>query len=597
MSEKKLKYDVDPELLSDFLDESQESVAGLDTLFVQLEQQPANTKIIEQIFRVAHSIKGLAGFLNLTAIQKLTHELETVLAGLRDGKLTVDCEVVNVLLAGFDALANMLARLRAGQSQVENEQKLANLIRTIKNLTEMRPCTSEPQSSKRTGIGPDQTSRPAGPVEKLDKADDCILENLTTEKPPPSPQTVTGPRSRTMRVSEDKVDVFMQYVGDLIEVSESFNLLQRRTDNGSDRRLAREFKAINSSFNQLSDKLQKSLLEIRKVPARNLVQKVPRMVRDLAQSLGKKIRVSISGEETQVDKSLVEALESPINHIVRNCVDHGIEPPKQRQKAGKARTGNIDVNITEDTEQVVITIRDDGAGIDPAEIRRKAVEKSLVTVEQAAALSDRDVLRFVFSSGFSTAQKVTDISGRGVGMDVVKANVESLKGSITLDSTYGQGTLMTLRLPSSLTVLVVKGMLVSVGREQYIIELEDIQEILQPRPEEIVIFNDRTELLNLRSGVYPLVRLHRLFGIEPRVIHPADAIVILTQANGRGAAIMVDKILGRQRVVVKELEQRFSNLQTIAGSAILANTKVGLVLDMAGIINQCLGSKAVESRS
>jgi len=246
------------------------------------------------------------------------------------------------------------------------------------------------------------------------------------------------------------------------------NLLQKRINVNSDTQLAREFRDVNSAFNQLSDKLQKSLLAIRRVPAGNLVQKVPRMVRDLANSLGKDVKVEVAG---QIDKSMIEALESPINDLVRNSVDHGVERPQERKKAGKSETGMVKIDISEHGEDVIISIEDDGAGIDPEEIRKKAVRMGLVPEEQAAQLDDRDVLQFIFASGFSTARKVSDVSGRGVGMDVVRTNVESLKGSISLRSVPGRGSTVTLRLPSSLTVLVVDGMLVGVGDQQYIIRV------------------------------------------------------------------------------------------------------------------------------
>ena len=586
MKEAKVQYDVDPEFMAGFLDESEESIATLDSLFVELEQQPGNKEIIGSIFRVAHSTKGLAGFLGLTAVKQLTHELETVLSGMRDGKLSINSEIIDCLFAGFDELANMLARLRAGQSQVQDEHKFQQLIEQIKNLTD---SSVQDISAALTDVS-GSVAEISQQAEELDKVHDDIIEEVVQTKKDVGKtfsQTASG---RTMRVSEEKVDVFMHYVGDLIEVSESFNLLQKRIDSSSDTRLAKEFKGINSGFNQLSNKLQKSLLEIRKVPANNLVQKVPRMVRDLAQSLGKKVQVEITGQGTQVDKSLVEALESPINHLVRNCVDHGIELPKQRRQAGKSETGTIKIDIAGHSDNVIIKIQDDGAGIDPEKIRDKAIKMGLLTADQAGNISDREVLQFIFHSGFSTAQKVTDVSGRGVGMDVVRTNVESLKGKIDLESTYSHGTVVTLHLPSSLTVLVVTGMLVSVGDQQYIVKLEDIHQAVCPKPQEVITVTGKAQCLNIRGQIYPLIRLHQLFGVEPEFTDPWDAMAILVQSKDKRAAILVDRILGQRRVVVKELQAQFSHLQTIAGTAVLANTRMGLVLDVAGIIAESLGN-------
>jgi len=590
MEEITVQHDVDPELLTNFLDESEESIATLDSLLVELEQRPKDKEIIGSIFRVAHSIKGLAAFLNLKAIRDLTHNLEDVLGSLRDGKLCVDSQITDLLLTGFDALSNMLARVRAGKSQVEDENELEKLLNEIKQLSD-----SKIQGENRTtGPAPcdvaDGVEQISDRGEKLDDTQDEILEKAVEPEKGKARDVAVATTGRTMRVSEEKVDVFMHYVGDLIEISESFNLLQKRININSDTQLAREFRDVNSAFNQLSDKLQKSLLAIRRVPAGNLVQKVPRMIRDLANSLGKEVKVEVTGQNVQIDKSIIEALESPINHLVRNSVDHGIEGPEERKKAGKSETGMVKIDISEHGEDVVISIEDDGAGIDPEEIRRKAVRMGLVPEDQAAQLDDRDVLQFIFCSGFSTAKKVSDVSGRGVGMDVVRANVESLKGSISLQSTHGRGSTVALRLPSSLTVLVVDGMLVSVGDEQYIIKVEDIYEAIRPKAEEITTVAGYAECLHVHGQIHPLIRLHELFGVETEFTEPTEAMVILAKDKNRRGAILVDRILGQQRAVVKELDKQFSYLNTIAGTATLANTKVGLVLDVRGILAESLGA-------
>jgi len=586
MDETTTQHDVDPELLCNFLDESEESIATLDNLFLELEQEPKNKEIIGSIFRVAHSIKGLAAFLNLRYIKDLTHDLESVLDNLRNGGLCVDRKIVDCLLAGFDEVSNMLARVRAGKKEVEDENKLKELLNEIRRLSDSNTRREERGISAAFNDVSRRVEQISEEVEDLDGLGDEILEEVVEREKDKAGNAASATAGR--------IDVFMRYVGDLIEISESFNLLQRRIDTNPDRQLAREFKDVNSSFNQLSDKLQKSLLAIRKVPARNLIQKVPRMVRDLANSLGKKVNVKITGQDVQVDKSMIEALGSPMNHLVRNCVDHGIERPKQRQEAGKDETGVVRIDITEQGDDVTIKIADDGAGIDPEKVRLKAIQMGLVTDKQAAQLNDRDVLQFVLSSGFSTAKQVTDVSGRGVGMDVVRTNVESLKGSIDLQSSLGQGSTVTLRLPSSLTVLVVNGMLVSVGDQQYIIKVEDIYEAIRPKAEDITTVRGCAECLHVHGEIYPLIRLHELFGVKTELTEPTESMVILARNKDNCGALLVDKILGQQRAVVKELDEQFSYLNTVAGTAILANTRVGLVLDIPGILAESLGEQVTE---
>ena len=325
MEETTVQHDVDPELLTNFLDESEESIATLDSLFIELEQQPKDKEIIGGIFRVAHSIKGLAAFLGFKFIKELTHELENVLDNLRDDKLCVNSTIIDCLLTGFDELSNMLVHVRAGRNQVEDENKLQELLNEIKQLSDSNIHGEKPDISTVLNDVTGNAEQISEQVEELDGLQDKVLEEVVNAEKDKTRDITTATTGRTMRVSEEKVDVFMHYVGDLIEISESFNLLQKRIDISSDTQLAREFKDINSGFNQLSDKLQKSLLAIRKVPARNLVQKIPRMVRDLANSLSKEIKVEVTGQNVPIDKSMIEALESPINHLVRNCVDHGIE--------------------------------------------------------------------------------------------------------------------------------------------------------------------------------------------------------------------------------------------------------------------------------
>ena len=344
MKEAIVQYDVDPEVMTGFLDESEESIATLDSLFVELEQQPKDKDIIGSIFRIAHSVKGLAAFLNLKAIKDLTHNLENVLDNLRDDKLCVNSTIIDCLLTGFDEVSNMVTRVRAGKSQVADESKLAELIGEIKGLSDLPIGGENKDVSKALDEVTSSAEQISEQVEELDGLQDEILEEVVRAEKDKTKDVAAATTGRTMRVSEEKVDVFMHYVGDLIEISESFNLLQKRIDINSDTQLAGEFKGVNSGFNQLSDKLQKSLLAIRKVPARNLIQKVPRMVRELANSLSKEVKVEVTGQSVQIDKSMIEALESPINHLVRNCVDHGIETPEERKKACKSETGMIKID-------------------------------------------------------------------------------------------------------------------------------------------------------------------------------------------------------------------------------------------------------------
>lgn len=340
-----LESGTDSELLGNFLDESEDSLASVSNLFVELEKEPGNIQLIESIFRAAHSIKGMAAFLNLNFVKDLTHELETVLAGLRDNAVCINAIVVDCLLAGFDELGNMLNFIRCGKGEVENEGKVQELIEDLRSIYE----TGKERNAN-------QAEEDCNCIEAVKEGCE-VHENSGSEENEDSENSLkpaSNALGRTMRVSEEKIDIFMNYVGDLIEISESFNFLQGHIGRHPDKNLVRQFKNVNSGFNQLSDKLQKSLLEIRKVPARSFLQKIPRMVRDLANTLGKKIEVEIAGEEILIDKSMVEALESPVNHLVRNCVDHGIELPEKRKEKGKDETGMVKISVLENGEDIII---------------------------------------------------------------------------------------------------------------------------------------------------------------------------------------------------------------------------------------------------
>ncbi len=395
---------------------------------------------------------------------------------------------------------------------------------------------------------------------------------------------------KTMRIDEDKVDGFMNYVGELIVTAETFNYLQKMIEAEKvNPHTVRAFKNANQAFRELSDELQESLMEIRRVPIKNLLQKVNLMIRELSHQMGKKVKVHIDGQEVQLDKSIAENLEGPIVHLVRNSLDHGVETPEDREKSGKSETGVIKVTASADKEFFYLEVVDDGKGIEPDKMRQAAVKKELMAEQQAQSLSDKEALHLIFSAGFSTAQEVTDISGRGVGMDVVRTNIKQLNGSINLDSIAGQGTTINLKIPLSLTLQVVKALLIRVGQEHFIISLDNILESLRPSSNELTTVEGRGEIINRRGQILPLIRLYDVFNIEPDFTNPEEAILIVME-TGRGRhALMVDEVLGQQQVVVKDLDAQFKNLSFLAGSATLGDGRLGLVLETEGLVRLAQG--------
>ncbi len=393
---------------------------------------------------------------------------------------------------------------------------------------------------------------------------------------------------KTLRVAEEKVDHFMSFVGELIITGEVFAYIQKKLEQYPEvRQVAQEFKNANLAFGELSTNLQKSLMEVRRVPLKSVLQKLHRIIRDTAGQLGKKIDLDIIGEDVQIDKSLLEGLESPLVHMVRNSVDHGVGMPADRVAAGKAETGHVVITASATEEQFTLSIKDDGKGLDIEAIKNKAVSRGMMTEEAARMMPDKDAFRLIFNAGLSTAKVVTDVSGRGVGMDVVLSNITKMNGNITVDSVKGSGSVFTILLPMTVTLTVIDGLVARIGDQFYIIPLSDVRESVRPSPEQVHVIKGTQEVLNVRGELRPIVRLNRVLGIYSGDVKEkvTDATAVLVQGKrGASAAFLVDELIGQQSVVVKELGKEFENIRCIQGGSILGDGRVGLVLSVHGIL-------------
>jgi two-component system chemotaxis sensor kinase CheA len=395
---------------------------------------------------------------------------------------------------------------------------------------------------------------------------------------------------KTMRISEEKVDGFMSYVGELIVTAETFNYLQKTIEQEKvNPNTIRAFKNANQAFRELSDELQESLMEIRRVPIKGILQKVNMMARELSHQLGKRVKVTLEGQDVQLDKSIAESLEAPLVHVVRNSLDHGFEDPATRESLGKPPDGLLRVAASADKEFFYMTVEDDGKGIDPAKMREVAVNKGMMSESQAAALTDKEAIGLIFGAGFSTAKEITDVSGRGVGMDVVRTNISALNGSISVDSKIGEGTGITLKIPLSVTLQVIKALHVRVGQANFIISLDEILESLRPSPEELSTVEGRGLILNRRGQITPLIKLYEIFDLTPEHRDPADGLLVMVETPAGRYALLVDEVMGQQQVVVKELGEQFKRLNFLAGSALLGDGGLGLVLAADGIVRLAFG--------
>jgi two-component system chemotaxis sensor kinase CheA len=380
----------------------------------------------------------------------------------------------------------------------------------------------------------------------------------------------------SMRVDTEKVDKLVNLVGELAITQSMLSTLGGNFE-------IKHLPILQERLLQLArntQEIQERVMGIRMLPISVAFNRFPRLVRDLSAKVGKKIQLLISGEETELDRSVIESIGDPLTHLLRNACDHGLEPPEERVAAGKREQGTIRLNAFHDGGKICITVEDDGRGLNRDKILAKAIEQRMITGNDT--LSDDQVWALIFRPGFSTAEKLTDLSGRGVGMDVVKRNIEELSGIVTIKTVTGRGTIFTLKLP--LTLAIIEGMTIRVGEDRYIVPLLSILESIQPKPDMVKTLIGKGEVVNVRGAFYPIVRLYEVFDLQPDHKNPAEAILLILETEGERVVVMVDEILGQQQVVIKSIEENFRKVDGVAGATILGDGTVGLILDVRGLV-------------
>jgi two-component system, chemotaxis family, sensor kinase CheA len=548
----------DPELLSDFVLESREHLANLESQLLVLEKDPSNSEALHAIFRNFHTIKGLAGFLELREIQKVAHEVETVLDQARNGQFTVTPKAIDVILLSGDYLKRWLTHLEfALQNQPSSAPDLdPNLLARIATIPTLNASTEMP------GIG-----ALAAAVEQISQ---------TPEHPAtPAPETRhhPAPRSDSMAVKVDtaKLDYIVDMAGEMV-IAETLVRHDPELAKIKNPRLQRNL----SQLARITSELQRTAMAMRLVPIGPLFRRMARLVRDLSRQFGKKVEIETAGDDIDLDRTIVEELADPLMHMVRNSLDHGFEMPDERKAAGKPSAGRLLLKAQHLAGQVVIELSDDGRGLNREKILARAIEKGLVP--QDAALSDSEVYELIFKPGFSTAAQVTNVSGRGVGMDVVRKHIEKLRGHIEIRSQPGIGTTFLLKLP--LTLAIIDGLVVGVGDERYIVPLFAIREIFRPKADTLWTIQERAEMALVRGSLTPVLRLCRKFGVKPASADANDGVLVLAEVESQRFCILVDEVIGKQEVVIKNLGETFRSVKGIAGGAILGDGRVGLILDL-----------------
>ena len=580
----------DPALLQDFLVESEELLQGMDQDMVTLESVPNDADLLNRIFRALHTIKGTSGFLGFDPIVKLAHRAEDVLNGLRRGECPLTRRMMDALLSARDQLGRMLKDLRNQQfGEYALDDILLELEEVQKPAEGNRPLGEILVSEK---VIPPETL--ASALEEQAQGSEKKLGEILVEKGATSAaeagnaliQQRTGSEkpadAQTMRVDVRKLDELINLVGELVLERNRLVRLSRDLANGSLERDAFEG-ALALSTARLSfvtEELQIAGLKARMVPIESVFRKFPRLVRDVARALDKQVQLVLDGQETEMDKTMVELIGDPLVHLVRNSLDHGIESPEVREQAGKPRDGTIRLEAAQEGDQIVITVSDDGAGIDPNRILSKAIEKGLVAPDRARSLTKHEILDFIFLPGFSTAEKVNDLSGRGVGMDVVRSNLRKLNGTVELDSEVGRGTTMRLHLPLTLAILPV--LLVEVSGEIYALPLRSVLASRRIHSGQIHLVEGR-EVLQLGRETVPLLRLRELFGLPPGGSESGQKVVILG-IGGQRVALLVDKFIGQESTVIKPLGAYLHGSAQVAGATISGDGRVRLVLDPSGLL-------------
>jgi len=692
-----------------FIEETKEHLQSLNVHLLVLETEPENVETINEIFRAAHSLKGMAGTMGYKRMQRLTHDMENVFSEIRNGKMNVTADLVDVLFKGLDALEGYLTNIQQSSDEgTEDYEDIINQLNNILNIglgkeivketkkdssdtaasTVTALATAAPQGDtmkfknlviadyeKRAiqksndigmnaygmtvyiqeycilkaaraflvfkaleGLGDVIKSQPEvqdiedekfdldfsviiltkasmdkvksaimnisevrdvlidkieidqsevldsleesssgidGKQEKAKKSDETAVKGITGAA---SKQTIKPVVNRSVRVDIEKLDVLMNLVSELIIAKNglvSISATEKSSKNESG------FNEQIEYLERVTTNLHESVMKVRMVPIESVVNRFPRMMRDLSKKLDKKMELYMSGEETELDRTVIDEIGDPLMHLLRNAADHGLESNEKRAAAGKASVGSVYLDAYQDGNNVVIEVRDDGAGIDVEKVRNKAIEKGTITFEQAEVMTDKEVIDLLFRPSFSTTEVISDVSGRGVGLDVVKTKIEALGGDVEAKTKLGEGSTFTIRLP--LTLAIIQALMVELGPEKYAIPLGSIQTIEDVMTSEIKHVHSK-EVINLRGTVIPLIRLDKVLDVPSTEEHSESLTVVIVSKGDRLAGIIVDNLIGQQEIVIKSIGKYINNNKIIGGATILGDGEVALILDVNTLV-------------
>jgi two-component system chemotaxis sensor kinase CheA len=593
------------DLLSEFLTETAESLDVIDAELVRFESDPSDRNTLNNIFRLVHTIKGTCGFLGLPRLQSLAHAAETLLGKFRDGALKVTPDAVSLILESIDRIKTLLAHLSAEQAEpAGNDNDLISRLNAISEgsfephsvaveivaATPPPPVVEQPETEGRWDPDQGRHLRP-GEV-SLAELEAAFAAANGPEEPKAKPiEPDDGEKAKgaiganSIRVSVDVLENLMTMVSELV-LTRNQLMQMLRTVNDS------QFKSPLQRLSGITAELQDCVMKTRMQPIGSAWKKLPRIVRDACQDLGKKIELEMEGEATELDRQVLELIKDPLTHMIRNSCDHGVETPADRAAAGKPETGVIKLRAYHEGGHIIIEVADDGAGLNTDRIRQKALEKGVVDAAEAASMSDQQAHRLIFAPGFSTASKVTNISGRGVGMDVVKTNVELIGGTIDLRSKHGHGTTFIIKIP--LTLAIISALIVGVDAHRFALPQLSVVELVRAgsRCEHRIEFIRNTRVLRLRDRLLPLVGLADVLGLATAAdsnAAPELAYVVIMQVGDTRFGLIVDQVFDTEEIVVKPLSKRLGSMSEYSGATIMGDGAVIMILDPAGVAKSVAG--------
>jgi two-component system, chemotaxis family, sensor kinase CheA len=571
----------DLELLNEFCNEGKDLLSQVEQGVLVLEEDPAHRETLNQVFRAFHTFKGGAGFLGLEPIKDLAHNLESLLDAARQNSLVIDRNVINLILAGGDALRKYVDGI---EQTIRSDNKTAPIIIPTRELIERVKSTLDGNPGEVANENPSKTSVPASeptsesavgakitpPVAKINKPVPTLPKGIEEPQPKPIPKPKATNLSNFVKIDTQKLDALIDLVGELV-IAKSMVVEHPVVAGQQSEELSRELRQLS----RIAADLQRNAMSLRMVPIRTTFQKMNRLVRDLANSQNKQISLVTKGEDTELDRNIVEALAEPMIHMLRNSIDHGIERPAERESLGKSAEGKIEIEACHQAGGILIRIEDDGRGIDPARVLAKARERGIIDSDFNG--NTHEILSLIFEPGFSTAETVTDVSGRGVGMDVVRGSISRLRGRIEVQSVVGKSTTFSIYLP--LTLAIIDGMLVGAGNQRFIIPTLSIQESFKPTASMLSTLKGRGQLVNLRGRLIPMISLCQKLKINKGSANPSEGIILIINSGGQAKGLLVDHLISKQEVVIKPMGDTLQSQPVYSGAAIMGDGRVALILD------------------